>query len=235
MLVSHASKGQLAPEEGESKPSPSLRAWIFPGSEKANVVVTLTDAAKAEKKVLASSSSGAAAIDEAYAAVTEGQHSLEVRIGEKVESAAEVNLRDSGAFTAVFWKTDGKWVKKVFRDNAQGDSDTREARLMNFADGRDSLVAINGSEGRRVPASTVEAIPAPPKISLLTVEVPDPTGGPPAKSSVEVDFSLYRNAYVIIAPDYRGRMRPRIFPAGKLREDEPTDFTSAGENPPLNP
>jgi hypothetical protein len=41
-----------------------------------------------------------------------------------------------------------------------------------------------------------------------------------AQSSGEVDFVETPSAYVVIAPDYRGRMRPRVISGGSLPSDE---------------
>jgi hypothetical protein len=210
--------GQVEPRREDSKPLPAIRAWIFPGSETAEVSVSLSAGNDSEKNLLGKSSSGQTAADEAYTSVPDQQLVAEVRVGDRVESTAAVAFKSGHSYTMLVWNGGGKWQSKLYLDAGGTKSEGRELRVINFAEDRDSSVAIGDGKGQKLAASSVTGIPVEPKISMVNVEVPDPQGGPAAKSTVEIDFTVFQNAYVVIAPDYRGRMRPRVLPGGRTPE-----------------
>jgi hypothetical protein len=219
----------------EGKTLPAIRAWIFPGGEDAEASVSLSAGTDGEKKVLARSSSGKAVVDQAYSDVPEQQLAAEVRVGDRVESTSAVAFKSGSAYTMVVWNSGGKWQSKLYLDAGSTKSGARELRVINFAGDRESLVGIDAGQGQKLGASSVTGIAVAPKVSMVNVEVSDPQGGPAAKSAVEVDFAVFQNAYVVIAPDYRGRMRPRVLPGGRtaesLQAEAALQTTSAGGNP----
>ena len=105
----------------------------------------------------------------------------------------------------------------------------RHIRVVNFADGREALLRLNGDKARVVPGSTVMEFPVQASIAMAEVEVRDPRGGAPALSSVEIDFSAFLNSYVVIAPDYRGRMRPRVIGGSRSRGSLAAEAAASGQ------
>ncbi len=171
-----------------------------------------------EKKVLAAASAGQSRSDETYQRVPEGQLLAQIRVGDSIKSSATINFRKGSSYTMVVWNSDGKWEAKLFRDSGADPSTQRHVRVINFADGREASVRIDDAKPQNVAGAALAELAAPLGIAMVHLEVTDPEGGPPAKSSVEIDFSAYLNSYVVIAPDYRGRMRPRVFGGGRTRE-----------------
>lgn len=196
----------------------SVRVWIFPGSEKEKVEVAFSAGEQSEKKVMAQTVAGESRSEEGYQPVAEGQLQSELRVGERVVSSTPVSIRKGGSYTLVVWSNGAKWESKLFLDAGAAQKSERHVRVVNFADGREALLSIGGSKPSLVTGNTVAQFPAPTGIALISVEVLDPKGGPPALSSVEIDFSTFLNSYVVIAPDYRGRMRPRIIGGGRTKQ-----------------
>ena len=132
----------------------------------------------------------------------------------------------------VVWSSGGKWDAKLFLDASAPQKSERHVRVVNFADGREALLRIDGAKPSPVTGSSVAQFPAPTGIALVSVEVLEPKGGPPALSSVEIDFSAFLNAYVVIAPDYRGRMRPRVIGGGRTKESLAAEAAAAALQAP---
>ena len=218
VLLLPSLRGEVEPPPSDDKPLPAIRAWIFPAGQDAEVSVSLSAGNSEETQILAKSSSGETAADEMYTDVPEQQLVAEVRIGDRVESSSAVTCRGGNSYTMVVWYGGGKWQSKLYLDAGSTKSEDRDLRVLNFADGRNASVGIDDARKQEIPAASVVVIPVKPGVSMVNVEVVDPKGGPAAKSAVEVDFQVFRNAYVVVAPDYRGRMRPRILPGGRTAE-----------------
>jgi hypothetical protein len=129
-------------------------------------------------------------------------------------------LADNTAYTVLAWRQGGKWELKVYVDGpfAKNLAD-RPLRLMNFAENRETLISLDNGSETKVAANTVEEFKISPKLTSFTVKVLAPDGGPAAQSSGEVDFTSTPSAYVVIAPDYRGRMVPEVITGGNLPTD----------------
>lgn len=210
----------------------SVRVWIFPGTEKDGVKITFSTGEESEKKVMARTADGEARAEEGYQPVAEGQTQSEIRIGERVVSNTPVNFRKGSSYTMVVWNSGGKWDAKFFLDASASQKPERHVRVVNFADGREALLRIGDSKPSPVTGSTVAELPAPASIAMVNVEVLDPQGGPSALSSVEIDLSDFLNAYVVVAPDYRGRMRPRAIGGGRTKESLAAEAAAAAPQAP---
>lgn len=224
---------EQAPEEGPAAERvASVRVWVFPGTEKDGVQITFSTGEQSEKKVMAQTADGEARSEEGYQPVAEGQMLSEIRVGERVVSNTSVNFRKGSSYTMVVWSSGGKWDAKLFLDASAPQKSERHVRVVNFADGREALLRIDGAKPSPVTGSSVAQFPAPTGIALVSVEVLEPKGGPPALSSVEIDFSAFLNAYVVIAPDYRGRMRPRVIGGGRTKESLAAEAAAAALQAP---
>jgi hypothetical protein len=221
------------PEEG---PSPeriaNVRVWIFPGSEKESVGVAFATGEQSEKKVMAQTTGGESRAEEGYQTVAEGQLMSEIRVGDRVESTSTINFRKGSSYTMVVWNSGGQWEAKLFLDASTLQKPERHVRVVNFADGRPAMLKVGGGQGQNVAGSSVAEFPAPTGVAMVQTDVIDPKGGPPALSSVEIDFSAFLNAYIVIAPDYRGRMRPRVIGGGRTRESLAAEAATAAAPAP---
>jgi hypothetical protein len=86
--------------------------------------------------------------------------------------------------------------------------------VLNFAHGRETLVNYGTDKDVKVPGDSIQEVRMAPKIAGVAVKVLAADGSPPAQTSAEVDFSKASSAYVVVGPDYRGRMRPRVIDGG---------------------
>jgi hypothetical protein len=216
------------PAEGPSAERvASVRVWIFPGTEKDGIQITFSTGEESEKKVMARTAGGESRSEEGYQPVAAAQLLSEIRVGDRVVSSTPVNFRKGSSYTMVVWSSGGKWEAKLFPDTSTPQKSERQIRVVNFADGREALLRIDGAKPSPVTRSGVAEFPAPASVALIDVEVLDTKGGPPALSSVEIDFSAYLNSYVVIAPDYRGRMRPRVIGGGRTKESLAAEAAAA--------
>lgn len=216
-LVAQESGDPAAPSSGEV-PEALLRAWIF-GSDEPRVTIVLLDEQGGVFAPLADSANGAVSAGETYMTVRPGRRTVELRADENVLARVDVPLRKDGAYTLLAWKNGQRWQTRVFSDSARAsESDNCFLRVVNFAGERETLLSVDGSKEVKVPSSTVEELPGPRKVCMVRVQVLAPDGGPPAQSSVELDMSTIDSAYVVVGPDYRGRMRPRVITGGPTPE-----------------
>lgn len=215
-LVVGAQEAPDQPRE-ERRPAASLRSWMFPGNNSDQAALTVKTATEDSPRVLAQTQKGTSVSSEDYGALPPGNYTFEIKVGDQVVANETVILRDKRFYTALAWKEEGgKWALKFFADGpALPNSQDRPVRVLNFAKGRETLVSINGGPEAKVATDSVQEIKLAPKVSMITVKVMAPEGGPPAQSSLEMDLTSTPSAYVVIAPDYRGRMRPGILTGGE--------------------
>lgn len=92
-------------------------------------------------------------------------------------------------------------------------------RVFNFSGGRKTVLHPRDAKPSEVPPGSVAEIKLPASLAPLRVEVPTLDGkGAPALSTVELDLKQWPSAYVVVSPDYRGRMRPRVLRGGEEKE-----------------
>jgi hypothetical protein len=203
---------------GREAPQAYLRGWIY-GADESPVAMVLVDEEGGEPVPLAEAAGGAVSASELYQPLKPGRRAVELRSGEQVLARADAPLRKDGIYTLLAWKTGAQWQTKLFSD-AEGASNApdRPLRIVNFAGGRETQLSVDGAAETKVAPDTVQEFRGPRKVSMVRVQVLALDGGPPAQSSVEVDFLSIPTAYVVVGPDYRGRMRPRIIVGGKMPE-----------------
>jgi hypothetical protein len=193
----------------------SLRAWIFPGADKRPVALVVTLQEAPEPKVLAGTKDAAVTAQPGYASFSPGSMRIELKSGDEVLASQTGALRPERHYTAVAWSKGGKWQLQVFADDpASPNATDRPLRVVNFAGDRETLLAVDAGQDAKVAPDSVQEFRAPPKVAMVRVQVLSVDGGPPAQSSVEVDFASSPSAYVVVGPDYRGRMRPRVVQGG---------------------
>jgi hypothetical protein len=164
-----------------------------------------------------SAAAGETAINAGYKEGVAGSFQFQLKAGEKSLQSAKAELAENASYTVLAWRQDDQWEFEVYADGPFAKSVVdRPLRLMNFADKRETLISIDNGAETKVAANRVEEFKVSAKLTSFTVKVLAADGGAPAESSGEVDFGVVPSAYVVIAPDYRGRMRPRVVAGGHL-------------------
>jgi co-chaperonin GroES (HSP10) len=198
-----------------------LRGWIFPSEETQTVSLGLAIAGAEERKPLANTKDAVVAAQPGYAANPAGTTLIELKSGDRVLASKSGGLRAERHYTAVAWNKDGRWELEVYADDsASANAPDRSLRVLNFALGRDTEISVDGGAEALVSKESVAEIKLPAKTTMVTARVKSLDGGAPAQSSVEIDFAAIPSAYVVIGPDYRGRMRPRVIEGGNLFMEE---------------
>jgi hypothetical protein len=202
-----------------------LRGWLFPNSKDAAVLRLRSDPQDVQQiqQVLSSCADGALSADGTYAKTSAGSLIAEVVDQNQAPLATHsVRLRPSIYYTLVAWQDkNGKWSIKSFTDSPSSTNAARKpVRVLNFAAGRETLLEVPGSEPFLTGADSCGETECAAKLLGITLKVLDPKGGAPAQSSTEIDLGSMPTAYVLVAPDYRGRMRPRVMSGGEASFDE---------------
>lgn len=203
------------PVEARKKPAPLLRAWILPASGQAGALSLFAKMGDSAEPAPLAASSGLALID-AYAPAVAGNVVFELRDGEKVLAQSKTGLSAERYYTAVAVFGSGKWNIRLFDDGpAKGASGLRPVRVVNFAEGRTTQISADGGKPLVAGGDSVAEFELPAKLALLAVSVlAKEDGGPPAQTAKEIDLIHNPSAYVVVGPDYLGRMRPRIMGGG---------------------
>lgn len=221
----------VAQETAEvSAKSAKVRGWLFPSGSKEPASLVLKLAGDAGSVALASTKDGAVVANPGYEELSQGGTvTVELKTGDQVATTQSLGLRQDLHYTLVAWREAGRWQVKAFSDDpSSANAAERPLRVLNFAEGRSTLVSFAGGAETRIAADSVQELRAPAKITLVTVQVQTLDGGPPAQSSVEIDFASAPCGYVAIGPDYRGRMRPRVIQGGPLPEEPAAAAGAAG-------
>lgn len=214
---------------GEKKAPVSLRAWIFPGGLTQSVTVSVTSAGTEAPKALAASKDGAVESRPGYEQIPPGTARIDLKSGDDVLASKTGNFREETHYTLMARSNGGRWELQVFNDDLSSpNASARPLRVLNFAQGRETTIALDNGAENLVAKDSLQEMKLPGKATLVTTRVKSLDGGPPAQSSVEIDFALSPSAYVVIGPDYRGRMRPRVITGGTI--PEPVD--GAAESTP---
>lgn len=194
-----------------------LRGWII-GSGGLEAVSLFAQGPKDEEpRLFSSAAAGEKVVNPSYTKGLAGSFQFQLRSGEKILQSLTAELAESVGYTLLAWKQGSRWQLKLYADGpyAKNVAD-RPLRLLNFAENRETLISLDNGPDTKVAANTVEEFKTQPKLTSFTVKVLAPDGGAPAQSSGGVNFAATPSAYVVIAPDYRGRMRPRVINGGNL-------------------
>jgi len=215
------------PSEGGDKvpPQAMVRAFVVPaegGSDALQLVVKPQKAEADLKPQVVAATDGPATFNGSYQATAPGAVVVELRTGDKVLAKDAGALRPARAYTFVAWQASPSgWQMKVFPDDpANPKVADRALRLLNFPAGRQTLVSIDRGAETKVPVNTVQEIRAPAKVIAASVKVLAPDGGPPALSTLEMDYSTLKSGYIVVVPDNLGRMRPQFIGGGYEEVEE---------------
>jgi hypothetical protein len=224
-----------APGSGEPTTNrvSSVRGWVVPLA-KTQISLHLKSEGQetqAAQRILSSSSDGSPSTGTAYTETLPGLSLAELKGKDNAVLASEsVNMRAGGYYTLLASQNkEGNWSIKTFFDGpAKSGAVDRPLRVLNFADGRETVLEVSGSPSVAVPGNSYLERNSPAKLLGISVKVRPNDGSPPAQSSTEVDFTVLPSAYLFVGPDYRGRMRPRMIDGGKPKYPE---MPSTSESP----
>jgi hypothetical protein len=197
-----------------------LRGWIVGSGDSVAVSLMVRGPREKDPRKFTSAAAGEIVMNQGYSEGLVGSFQFQLKTGEKLLQSVTAELDENSAYTVLAWRQDGKWELKAYADGPYAETVTdRPVRLMNFAENRETLISMDNGPETKVAANTVEEFKIAPKLTSFTVKVLASDGGPAAQSSGEVDFASTPSAYIVIAPDYRGRMRPRVLNGGNLPSD----------------
>ena len=232
-FAQEAPEAPAEPTAAARAPQPAqVRAWIFPGASKAAAKVVFRSSAEQAPSEMAASTGGARFTSPVYREWPAGEAFCEITAAGQSVFSGNLPLREGGHYTMLVWNNGTKWEFKTFADAAPSkNASDRPLRILNFADGRTTAVAPDGAPEAKVAGNAVQEVRLPAKINGLTVRVLDPEGGPPAQTSTEVDFAEQALAYLVVGPDYRGRMRPQLIEGGPPKIDPASLVLEAPTDP----
>jgi hypothetical protein len=224
--AAQVSAEQPAGEGGDKKPPQAMvRAFLVPsegGGGSLQLVVKPQQADAGVAPQVVALSDGAATFSASYQRIDPGSVVLELRAGDKVLATDAGALRPARAYTFVAWQAPpGGWQIKAFPDDpASPSAADRALRILNFPAGRETLLSIDRGAETRVPGNAVQEIRAQAKVVAASVKVLAPDGGPPALSTLEIDYTTLGSGYLVVMPDNLGRMRPQFIGGGYEEEVE---------------
>jgi len=111
---------------------------------------------------------------------------------------------------------DGQWSLELYADSPPpGNSGQRALRILNFAAGATTTVSVGRAQKIKAEPDSIQEAKLSPKITPLEVSAQPPGTGAPARTLTEVDLVACPAVYVLVSPDYRGRLRPQIIQSGE--------------------
>ena len=207
---------ETSPSADGGKAPGRLRAWVFPGKQGGSSTLTIgatgTDGSWISLATAVSQATGSA-----YRDVPQSAYTFAIKDGEKIVAQKQAQVASDSFYTLAAWLKDGKWSLEVYPDSAApGGSGQRALRLLNFAGAATTTVLVGSARTPvKVVPDSIQEVKLPAKITPLEVSVQPTGGGAPARTLSEVDLAVAPAAYVLVSPDYRGRLRPSIIPAGE--------------------
>jgi hypothetical protein len=223
LLSTPSAPNAFAQEEAAPKPPKAamIRGWMFPDQAKSSAPMVFKVSDQGQPQVLATSDGTNASLAGGYQSLAgSGKVVLELGAGDKPVFSQTLALQQGKFYTLVAWQQQGVWKVKAFVDQRPGPADSdRPLRVLNFTDRRETEVALGASAAKKISSGGIEEFRVPPKVDTVTAKVfPKDSGGVAATTTVEIDMSAMLGAYVVISPDYRGRMRPRVIAGGEVVE-----------------
>ena len=229
----------VRPSEKKESPPAMIRAFIVPADDSKASLQLVVKPQKAEANLapqVVAATDGPATFGSNYDSIKPGGAAIELRSGDKVLAGGSVALKPARAYTFVAWQTSSAdWQIKAFPDDpTTPNAADRAVRVLNFPAGRETLLTIDQRAETKILGNAVQEFRAPPKVIVAKVKVLASDGGPPALSSLEMDYSALKSGYIVVVPDNLGRMRPR-FIGGGYEEIEELAPSPAKASAPVAP
>jgi hypothetical protein len=215
---SRPGEAQEAIPEGASDPKrvpAHIRVWVMVFDEKAPISIAFKG--KDAESVTLLEAPGVQPTRGFYVEVPKGSGEIVASAGEIVLASATVDLLPDDHRTVLISRKGGKLNLQVLQDPLPGQKDFPPVvRLLNFGTGRSAEVTLGAQNKVIVPENqmVISQVPAQTDIPLRVV-LPDPSGGPPAISSTDIDSRTSPSWSLVVIPDYRGKLRPRVSPDGR--------------------
>lgn len=203
------------PAEPAGKKPGGLRIWAMVFDEKAPIAIKGRSSDDEPKTLL--EVAGAKPQKSPYLEIPSGKITVSLTQGDQALGSQEIELAENDLKTLLFYRSGGQVKMQVFQDPLPGQKNFPPTlRLLNFGTGRVAEVTLGPSEKISVPENTCFVSKVSKKGSLdLQVVLPDPAGGPAAVSMTDVDMGAHPSWSVLMIPDYRGKIRPRVSPDGR--------------------
>jgi hypothetical protein len=209
----------MEPPDQDDDASARLRVWVFvgdPAPQEASIAALGADGSS-----LALGDATKRKVEAAYREVPAGKYNLELREGQAPVAQKVADFAKNSAHTLIAWRSNGKWNLGLFSDELKkGKAAERPLRILNFANGATTTIAMKGAQALKAEPDTVQEIKLPAKIVTLDISAKAPGAVVPARTLSDVDLSASPGAYVLVAPDYRGRLRPQVIQAGEVSTEE---------------
>ena len=231
---------QQPAEGGEKEPVQAMvRAFVVPAEGTQESLELTLQPQNAEGDLTPrplATTKGEAVFNGSYQQVNPGRVLVELRAGDKVLAKTSGVLRPARAYTFAAWQdSSAGWQMKAFPDDpTSANAADRAVRVLNFPADRETLLSIDKGNEIKVPANAVEELRVPPKVVGASVKVLAPDGGPPALSTMEMDFTILKSGYIVVVPDNLGRMRPQ-FIGGGYEETPEVEAAPATAAAPVSP
>lgn len=221
------------------KPTPSMiRAFLVPAEgSKASLQFRVQPQQEDVAPQVVAATDGAAVFNGAYQPIKPGGLAFELRSGEKVLASGSAPLQAARAYSFVAWESPSAgWQVKTFADDpATPNATDRAVRVLNFPAGRETLLTVAEGTEMKVPGNTVQEFRSAAKLTGVRVKVLAADGGPPAQSSVEMDFPRINSGYIVVVPDNLGRMRPQFLEGGYPEMEEVVAPAPVVASAPITP
>jgi hypothetical protein len=189
-----------------------LRTWIMEANGPLELVMASESAL--EPEILAQAAVGGSATSSEYVSVPAGRKVFSLRDGDKPVATGIFPIRAGEYSTIIALKKDGRWQIEAFDDVVKREASRHPVRMMNFAGDLQTRLSFSSGETRTISPRSVEEFAIARDIGGVRVEVLAADGGHPAQSSMELDGKSSRATYVIVRPDYRGRLLPELMQDG---------------------
>jgi len=151
-----------------------------------------------------------------YVELKKGSTTISLVAGSESPKQTVVELAPDDFNTALITRQNGAYKLQVLQDPAKRQKDFPPTlRIFNFGSNRTAFLAIGKDQPVEVPPNTFTEVPLPEhQVVAINVTVPNPEGGAPAKSSTEVSTKDCLSWSLTCIPDYRNRIRPRVYANG---------------------
>lgn len=203
------------PPPGKTEIPAHLRVWAMVFEENSNIAVRYKK--EGITPVVLMEAPGEKPMRGSYLEVPKGAGEIELLSGGVPTSSVKLDLLADDYRTLLVSRDGGKLGLQVLQDPIPGQKDFPPAiRLLNFGTGRVAEVTIGAQPKVVVPENRCLITPVEGKgEAVLRVALPDPMGGPAATSTTDVNMGTSPSWSVVMIPDYRGKLRPRVSPDGK--------------------
>jgi hypothetical protein len=228
VLIPAGTWSQEPAETGDaaSRAVARLRVWVFAGDsppQGASIVALGADGSS-----LSLGDASGQKTEAAYRDLPPGNYTVEVRENQNPVAQQMADLGKDSYHTAIAWRSNGKWSLGIYSDKQiKSASGERPLRLLNFAKGATTTIAIKGLQTLEAEPDSVKEVKLPAKIFTLDISAKAPDADVPARTLSDIDLSVAPAAYVLVSPDYRGRLRPQVIEGGEIAREQ---VATAGED-----